>query len=149
MAPGRLWARLAPWRWHLLLAVGVVLLVHLSLFSDFMPAYRRLFGRVTLDNVLHVAAFAALGLVAPLAPRSRARALGVLLALLLLGFGLELVQLAIPNRRCQLYDALGNALGLAVGGAAGFALRAWLRRSRGGKPGDGACDLSADEPPAA
>ncbi|MCK9239288.1 VanZ family protein [Desulfocurvus sp.] len=126
------WARLKPWRWHLLLAAGVALLVHLSLFSDFMPPYRRLFGRVTLDNVLHFAAFAALGLVAPLAPRSRPRALAALAALLALGLALELMQLAIPNRRCQLYDALGNALGLAAGAAAGFALRGRLRRSAPG-----------------
>lgn len=131
----RLWARLWAWRWLALLAAGVALLVHLSLFSDFMPPYKRLWGRVTLDNVLHFAAFAALGLVAPLALRDRRRALLALLGLLLLGGALELMQLAIPNRRCQLYDALGNTLGLLLGGGAGFALRAWLRRRL---PGPGA-----------
>jgi len=127
MGPGRFPARLWAWRWQLLLAAGVVLLVYLSLFSEFMPPYKRLWGRVTLDNVLHFAAFAALGLVAPLALRSRRQALLALLALLLLGGALELMQLAIPNRRCQLYDALGNTLGLLLGGGAGFALRARLR----------------------
>lgn len=146
MGPGRfpagawagVWAWLRVWRWQVLLAFGVVLLVHLSLFSDFMPPYKRLWGRVTLDNVLHFAAFAALGLVTPMAVCNRRRALLALLALLLLGGTLELLQLAIPNRRCQLYDALGNTLGLLLGGSAGFALRARLRRNPpgpGGPPG--------------
>lgn len=109
-----------------LFVVGVAFLVLVSLFSEFMPPYRRLWGSVSLDNVLHFLAFAMLSGVAPLAFRSRARAFGALFVLFLLGFTLEFWQLYLPGRRCELFDALANALGICVGGGLGF----WLR-SRG------------------
>ncbi len=132
MGPGRL-SRLQG-AWPLLFAVGVLVLLYLSLFSDFMPPYKRLYGQVTLDNVLHLAAFAVLGVVAPLAFAGRRRALLALFFLLVLGLCLELWQLYIPSRRCQLSDFVGNAAGLLVGGSVGF----WLRRrlERAGALGD-------------
>lgn len=112
-----------PRLWHLLFALGVATLVYLSLFSDYMPPYKRLYGQWTLDNLLHLIAFALLGVVAPLAFRTRSKAMAALMCLLLLGISLELLQEFIPNRRCQLTDALGNAVGLLAGGAAGFFFR--------------------------
>jgi len=119
--------------WYLLFAAGILVLLHLSLFSDFMPPYKRLYGQITLDNVLHFAAFAVLGTVAPLAFRMRNKAMLALFFLLLLGFFLEWLQIYIPNRRCQLLDAVGNGLGLLFGGVVGFTLRRWQLRAL---PGD-------------
>ena len=109
--------------WLFLLTIGVLVLSYLSLFSDFMPPYKRLYGQVTLDNVLHLVAFAVLGVVVPLTFRERRRALWAFVFLLALGLCLELVQVYIPGRRCQLSDALGNALGLLFGGLVGMGLR--------------------------
>ncbi|NJB69034.1 VanZ family protein [Desulfobaculum xiamenense] len=107
----------------LLLAIGLVTLVCVSLFSGFMPPYRRLFMRVSLDNALHFLAFAMLATVTPPAFRTRAVAVGALFALLLMGFSLEFWQTFIPNRRCSLADASANMLGLTLGGLLGFVLR--------------------------
>ncbi|WP_461208954.1 VanZ family protein [Desulfocurvus sp. DL9XJH121] len=110
-----------------LFAVGICCLVFLSLFSEFMPPYRRLYHAVSLDNVLHFLAFAMLSGVAPLAFRSRSKAFGSLFVLFLLGFTLEFWQLYLPNRRCELFDALANAMGICVGGFMGFWVRSRLR----------------------
>lgn len=115
--------RLSSRSWLLLFAIGVLVLTYLSLFSDFMPPYKRLFGQVTLDNVLHLVAFAVLGVVVPLAFRARRRAWWAFAFLLALGLCLELVQVYIPGRRCQLSDFMGNALGLLFGGLVGLGLR--------------------------
>ncbi|BBD09002.1 VanZ family protein [Desulfovibrio ferrophilus] len=114
-----------------LFAVGILFLVFVSLFSDFMPPYRRLFWRVSLDNVLHFIAFALLGGVAPLAFRHSAKAFGALFVLMLLGFSLEFWQLYLPNRRCELIDASANVLGIVVGGGLGFWVRTLLFAPRG------------------
>lgn len=110
----------------LLFAGGMAALIFLSLFSDFMPPYRRLYRSVSLDNVLHFVAFGMLSCVAPLAFRTRSRAFGSLFLLLLLGFSLEFWQLYLPNRRCELFDALANMMGIGVGGSLGFWLRSRL-----------------------
>lgn len=106
-----------------LFVCGICVLVVLSLFSEFMPPYHRLYGRLSLDNVLHLLAFAMLSGVTPLAFRRRSRAFGALLVLFLLGFSLEFWQLYLPGRRCELFDALANVLGIFVGGGMGF----WVR----------------------
>lgn len=105
---------------------GIGVLILLSLFSEFMPPYRRIYGSVSLDNILHFLAFAMLSGVAPLAFRSRARAFGALFLLFLLGFSLEFWQLYLPGRRCELFDALANAFGIFAGGGLGFWLRSKL-----------------------
>lgn len=119
-----------PRAWFWVFLLGVLTLLGLSLFSEVMPPYKRLYGDVTLDNVLHFVAFGMLGLVAPMAFRTRSRGLAALLMLLLLGFSLEFWQNYLPGRRCQLLDAAANALGLGVGGLFGFALRGrWKRKA--------------------
>lgn len=116
-------------------AAGILFLIFVSLFSDFMPPYQRLFWRVSLDHVLHFAAFAMLGLVAPLAFRNASRAFGALFMLMLLGFSLEFWQLYLPNRRCELFDAAANILGIVAGGGLGFWLRTlWAARKRPADP---------------
>lgn len=115
----------------ILFVVGVLFLVFLSLFAELLPAYHRLFWRISLDNVLHFVAFAMLGCVAPLGFRRRTRALGALLALMLLGFSLELWQLYLPHRRCEFIDASANVLGIIIGGGLGFRLRSWWDAHRG------------------
>ncbi|MBU1003669.1 MAG: VanZ family protein [Proteobacteria bacterium] len=107
----------------ILFVVGILFLVFMSLFSELLPAYHRLFWRISLDNVLHFVAFAMLGVVAPLAFRRGTRAFGALFALMLLGSFMEYWQLYLPHRRCELIDASANILGIVVGGGLGF----WLR----------------------
>lgn len=114
--------------WFWVFVLGILTLLGLSLFSEIMPPYKRLYGDVTLDNVLHFVAFGMLGVVAPMAFRTRSRGLAALLMLLLLGFSLEFWQIYLPNRRCQLLDAVANALGLGVGGMLGFMVRERWRR---------------------
>jgi len=116
-------------------AVGILFLIFVSLFSDFMPPYRRLFWRISLDHVLHFVAFSMLGGVAPLAFRKTSRAFGALFMLMLLGFSLEFFQLYLPNRRCELFDAAANTLGIVCGGGLGFWLRAaWVNGHRAVQP---------------
>lgn len=79
--------------------------------------------RIT-DTSLNVALFIPLGLAISLLPRSR-QAGAVLVGAVLFPFAIELTQLLVPaiSRGCESADVIDNLLGLAVGLAAGTALR--------------------------
>lgn len=86
--------------------------------------------RIT-DTSLNVALFIPLGFAIALLPRSR-QAGAVLLGAVLLPFAIELTQLLVPaiSRGCESADVIDNLLGLAVGLAAGTALRMLSTRAR-------------------
>lgn len=80
------------------------------------------------DKVAHFAAYAALSLVTSLAfGRHREPAALVLLALLVFGGALELLQAAGGVRTGDWLDLLANTLGIMAGGAAGAAARLFAR----------------------
>lgn len=86
--------------------------------------------RIT-DTSLNVALFIPLGVAIALLPRSR-RAGAVLLGAVLFPFAIELTQLLVPaiSRGCESADVIDNLLGLAIGLAAGTALRMLSTRAR-------------------
>lgn len=53
------------------------------------------------------------------------------LAVLLLGLGLQVIQLYLPTRTASLADVVWNGIGLAVGLLAGGAARKWLAKQQG------------------
>nr|WP_316644107.1 VanZ family protein [uncultured Roseateles sp.] len=61
---------------------------------------------------------------------SRARLLGLWLALLALGAGIEIVQLYVPNRSGEWLDLLADTVGLLLGCLLALALARSLRQSR-------------------
>ena len=80
------------------------------------------------DKVAHFAAYAVLSLVTSLAfGRHRSPAALVLLALLVFGGALELLQAAGGVRTGDWLDLLANTLGIMAGGAAGAAARLFAR----------------------
>ena len=90
---------------------------------------RILFGTADYgDKVAHFAAYAALSFVTSLAfGRHREPAAIVLLALLVFGGALELLQAAGGVRTGDWLDLLANTLGIMAGGAAGAAARLFAR----------------------
>ena len=90
---------------------------------------RLLFGTAAYgDKVAHFAAYAVLSLVTSLAfGRHRSPAALVLLALLVFGGALELLQAAGGVRTGDWLDLLANTLGIMAGGAAGAAARLFAR----------------------
>ncbi|MEW5774126.1 MAG: VanZ family protein [Thermodesulfobacteriota bacterium] len=107
---------------------GVLLLVLLYVAIDLRLPTRDVAPGVPLDAALHLACFAGLAVVAPLAFGRAGSALASILFLLALGMFLEITQYYLPHRVFSLYDAGANVLGLAAGAAPGFALRVVARR---------------------
>jgi VanZ family protein len=66
------------------------------------------------DKIQHVAAYALLGLAGGLAFPTRRAAILLLALLPLLGVGLELAQLLVPNRSPEVADALADWVGAAL-----------------------------------
>ncbi len=76
------------------------------------------------DKLQHVAAFAALALVASLGwPEGRRRQAAVVLGLLAYGLAIELIQSQLPTRSASAADWLADALGIGCGLAMAAALR--------------------------
>jgi len=96
--------------------------------------FSTLFGSLT-DKVYHVAAFALLAAIAEFpgpAPRS-------LWALVLLAAGIEIVQLALPDRLAEVWDFVSSVMGVALGWGVAILVRrvalqmsgeGWKKRGR-------------------
>lgn len=112
---------------------GVLLLILLYVFIDIRLPSREVTPGVPLDQALHFLVFAMLAATAPLAFRRGGSALTAVLFLLALGLFLEITQYFIPSRHFSLYDALANALGLAVGAGPGFLARLLARPKPSGR----------------
>jgi VanZ family protein len=98
-----------PWRWALLLLAACVGALALSPSPP---------PQVDLgwDKLNHVVAFAAMAVCAVLGWRgSRAAWLAVLLALLVYGGAIELLQLQVPNRSAEWADLGADAIGIGIG----------------------------------
>ena len=74
------------------------------------------------DKILHVACFTGLGLFGFWAYRGRGARGLLLLALLVLGVGIELIQSLVPERQASVGDVAADAAGLAL---AIILLRQW------------------------
>ena len=92
------------------LAIGVVVVTWLSLTpGEALPDID------IWDKLLHVSAFAAIGLAGSLAFQGWRFGLVVAAGLLALGCILELAQIIIPGRSASIADALANGVGVAFG----------------------------------
>jgi len=109
------------WRWALLLLAGLVAVLALT------PTPPRQMD-LGWDKLNHAMAFAALAVCAVFGwPNSRAARLAVLLALLVYGGAIELLQRLVPNRSGEWADLGADAIGIGIG--AWLALL-WLCRRR-------------------
>ena len=72
------------------------------------------------DKLQHFLAYAVLGASGALGFPTRASAIVLALGLVLLGGGLEVVQLYLPEREMSLGDGVANLLGVICGTAVGY-----------------------------
>ena len=95
---------------RILFAIGLVLVVTLSLTSPGGPARFEIW-----DKAQHALAYWALAFAGLLSFPGRRATLFVCLALFLLGAGLEFGQMFIGGRVASLADAAANAIGICAG----------------------------------
>lgn len=87
------------------------------------------------DKANHAAAFAALAFCGHFAWRERAGHVArLVLALLLLGIGIEIAQRAVPGRSAEAADLLADAVGIGIGLLIAGALSRALERRRVPRP---------------
>lgn len=90
------------------------------------------------DKANHAAAFAALAFCGHFAWRERAgHTARLVLALLLLGIGIEIAQRAVPGRSAEAVDLLADAAGIGIGLVIANALSRRLDRRRFPRPPQG------------
>ena len=112
-------------RWRIALAA---LLIFVSYQAFSTPSAAVSF--VHMDKVLHVCAFVCLTFVASRSwPPGRQSTWGVALGLVLYGALIELVQSQLPMREASLADWAADTLGIALGLALAYGLRAFTARS--------------------
>jgi len=80
------------------------------------------------DKLIHFGAYAVLAVFPTVGLRGRT-AVMCLIATEVVGVGLELVQLLVPDRSCDFYDAAANTAGVVVGLASGILIRSRIRRA--------------------
>jgi VanZ family protein len=74
------------------------------------------------DKLMHFGAYAVLAFIPTLGLRFRG-ALPYILATEVVGVGLEFVQLLVPDRSCNIYDAAANTAGVLAGVAVAILIR--------------------------
>ena len=105
--------------------VGVVAVIVLSVIPQEAKPATGLSGKMN-----HIMAYAALTVAGGMAYRG-GWALAILaLGLVLMGAGLELIQAVLPSRSASGYDALANAVGMALGSTVVLSAAFVLKRRR-------------------
>ncbi len=113
--------------WRVLLAALTAVVLYLAL-SPRPPAELSL----GWDKLNHAAAFAALAFAGVLSfPSSRRSVWNVVIALLVLGVLIELLQLMVPGRSSEWLDLLGDAVGIGAGVVPALYLLKGARRAVG------------------
>lgn len=131
---------------RVLLAAMTWFIVYGSLFPfDFADAPRPLssfLGEADLfanraDAIDNLVLFVPFGIALQASfTQARARLLGAALGLLVLGVGIQLVQLYLPSRTASLSDVAWNAAGMAAGMLLAARIRAWLAGQMAGQEGE-------------
>ena len=103
--------------------VTSVLVSALYLLPDAGPP-----GVAQADKLAHLIAFAAIGTTTWPAARHKTQFVILLAISAVLGIGLECLQAFVPSRHFSFLDMLANAVGLAIGAAAGRRLEGILTR---------------------
>lgn len=128
--------RQTPIGFWVFLSFVVVTIVYGSLFPfdfsdqpkpfDSLYSNANLFGNIA-DAIENFFLFAPLGIALYACfPRTHERMIAALLAILLLGFGIQVIQLYLPSRTASLSDVFWNTIGLLFGLLAGRAFHGWL-----------------------
>jgi VanZ family protein len=112
--------------WRIVWLGLLIVVVIGSLLPGDSPVLRELDSLAVNDKLEHLLAYAGLAFVPTL--HETAAKLRVFLALVAtMGIVLELGQLFVPSRTCDVYDALADFAGILVGFLLGLPLRATVK----------------------
>jgi VanZ family protein len=109
------WPPLAPlWRTTMLACwiAAIATVITLSLLPNIGPP-----GSYHLDKLIHAVSYCGLALLPAAVFERRGNALIAALAMIALGCGIEVLQIFVPQRAGDVWDAIANSFGALLGAA--------------------------------
>jgi VanZ family protein len=112
--------------WRIVWTSLLIVVVIGSLLPGDSTVMKELDSLAINDKIEHFLAYAGLALV-PTLHETMAKLKGFLAFAAIMGVLLELGQLLVPGRTCDVYDALADGAGILAGFLLGLAIRATIR----------------------